>query len=63
MSKTYNNRLSQRRAQSVTDYLIKKGILKDRLVAKGYGEEKPIATNDTDDGRQLNRRTEFKVLE
>jgi outer membrane protein OmpA-like peptidoglycan-associated protein/tetratricopeptide (TPR) repeat protein len=63
MSKKYNNRLSQRRANSVTNYLIKKGIAKSRLVAKGYGEEKPIATNATDDGRQKNRRTEFKVLE
>ena len=63
MSKSYNNRLSQRRAQSVTDYLVKKGIAKSRLVAKGYGEEKPVATNVTEEGRQLNRRTEFKVLE
>lgn len=63
MSGNYNKRLSQRRAQSVVDYLTKKGISKSRLVAKGYGEEKPIATNETDEGRQLNRRTEFKVLE
>jgi outer membrane protein OmpA-like peptidoglycan-associated protein len=63
MSKKYNNRLSQRRANSVTNYLIKNGIAKSRLVAKGYGEEKPIAANDTDEGRQKNRRTEFKVLE
>ena len=63
MSKAYNNRLSQRRAQSVVNYLISKGIVKSRLVATGYGEEKPKATNDTDAGRQLNRRTEFKVLE
>ncbi len=62
MSKTYNQKLSQRRAQAVVNYLIKHGITKSRLVAKGYGEEKPIATNDTEDGRQKNRRTEFKVL-
>ena len=62
-SKNYNNALSKRRAQSVTNYLIKKGIAKSRLVAAGYGEEKPLATNDTDEGRQKNRRTEFKVLE
>jgi outer membrane protein OmpA-like peptidoglycan-associated protein len=61
-SDEYNMTLSQARAQSVVDYLITKGISKDRLVAKGYGETKPIATNDTDDGRQLNRRTEFKIL-
>ena len=63
MSGTYNQRLSQRRAQSVVDYLTKKGIAKVRLVAKGYGESIPVATNDSDEGRQLNRRTEFKVLE
>ena len=62
-SKKYNNSLSQRRANSVTNYLIRKGIPKARLVATGYGEEKPIATNDTEEGRQRNRRTEFKVLE
>ena len=62
MSKRYNNSLSQRRANSVVKYLIYKGIPKSRLVAKGYGEENPIATNDTNEGRQRNRRTEFKVL-
>ncbi|MDG1475915.1 MAG: OmpA family protein [Vicingaceae bacterium] len=63
MSKKYNARLSQRRANSVVNYLINKGISKSRLVAKGYGEESPIATNDTDAGKQKNRRTEFKILE
>jgi len=63
MSGSYNKSLSQRRAQSVVDYLIHKGIPKTRLIAKGYGEEKPVATNDTEEGKQLNRRTEFKVLE
>lgn len=58
----YNFKLSDSRAKSVVDYLISKGISKDRLVSKGYGEEKPISTNDTEEGRQLNRRTEFKVL-
>jgi outer membrane protein OmpA-like peptidoglycan-associated protein len=62
-SKKYNNGLSQRRANSVTSYLKQKGIAASRLVAAGYGEEKPLATNDTDEGRQKNRRTEFKVLE
>lgn len=59
----YNMKLSQARAQSVVDYLINKNIGKVRLIAKGYGELQPIATNDTDEGRQLNRRTEFTVLE
>jgi len=58
----YNVKLSQMRAQSVVDYLKSKGINADRLVAKGYGESKPVATNETDEGRQLNRRTEFSIL-
>lgn len=61
-SQAYNLNLSQARAQSVVNYLINKGISKDRLVAKGYGMANPIASNDTDDGRQMNRRTEFKIL-
>jgi len=69
LRKSYNNSLSQRRANSVTNYLIKKGISNSRLVAKGYGEENPIADNtkpdgsDNPEGRQRNRRTEIKVLE
>ncbi len=62
-SDDYNWKLSESRSKSVVDYLIGKGISTARLVAKGYGETKPIDTNDTDDGRQNNRRTEFKVLE
>lgn len=58
----YNEKLSQARAQSVVDYLISKSITTDRLVAKGYGESQPISTNETDEGRQMNRRTEFKIL-
>ncbi|MFH0866372.1 MAG: OmpA family protein [Bacteroidota bacterium] len=61
-SDEYNITLSQARAQSVVDYVIAKGIDKGRLVAKGYGESIPIATNDTEEGRQQNRRTEFKIL-
>lgn len=63
VSKKYNQRLSQRRAQSVVTYLAGKGIAKSRLVPTGYGEEKPISTNETEEGRQENRRTVFKVLE
>jgi outer membrane protein OmpA-like peptidoglycan-associated protein len=62
-SDDYNMKLSQMRAQSVVDFLIENGIAKERLTAKGYGETVPIAPNDTDEGRQLNRRTEFKILE
>jgi outer membrane protein OmpA-like peptidoglycan-associated protein len=58
----YNQKLSQMRAQSVVDFLITKGINKDRLVAKGYGETVPVADNENDEGRQQNRRTEFKIL-
>lgn len=60
---TYNRRLSQRRAEAVRDYLIKKGIKAERLVARGYGETKPVANNDTPEGRQKNRRTEIHILE
>ncbi|HSZ24743.1 MAG TPA: OmpA family protein, partial [Cytophagaceae bacterium] len=59
----YNLKLSERRAHSVVKYLIKNGINKERLVAKGYGESKFIAPNETDEGRQLNRRTELTILD
>lgn len=59
----YNKQLSQRRANAVVDYVVQKGISKARIVAKGYGEEKPMASNDDEQaGRELNRRVEFKVL-
>ena len=61
-SAAYNLTLSDNRAKAVVDYLVGKGISKDRLVAKGYGLTRPIATNDTEEGRQLNRRTEFEIL-
>lgn len=68
-SNSYNMRLSQRRAESSVAYLVRNGIAPDRLVAKGYGEEQPVARNtnpngtDNPEGRQRNRRTEFKILE
>ncbi len=58
----YNLYLSNARSKSCVDYLILKGISKNRLEYKGYGLDQPIATNDTDAGRQMNRRTEFKIL-
>jgi outer membrane protein OmpA-like peptidoglycan-associated protein len=62
-SAAYNEKLSANRALSVVNYLVdKKGIKKDRLEYKGYGFTQPIAPNDSDQGRQLNRRTEFKIL-
>ncbi|HEY5918173.1 MAG TPA: OmpA family protein [Chryseolinea sp.] len=66
---SYNLQLSQRRAESAVRYIVQHGIAPDRLQAKGYGEEKPIARNTNPDGtdnpvgRQKNRRTEFKILE
>ena len=60
----YNTKLSQKRAEAVKDYLTKKGIDSRRIKAVGYGESKPLATNDDEDeGRELNRRVEFKVLQ
>lgn len=68
-SNSYNLDLSQRRAQSTVNYLMRRGIDSKRLTAKGYGEEKPIARNTNPDGtdnpvgRQKNRRTEFRILQ
>lgn len=67
-SDAYNEDLSRRRAQSVVNYLISKGIPTERLEAKGYGEKSPIAPNknpdgsDNPEGRAKNRRTEFRVI-
>jgi outer membrane protein OmpA-like peptidoglycan-associated protein len=59
-----NKVLSLKRAQSVVDYLIPKGITKTRLQAVGYGEERPLVSNDDEiEGRELNRRTEIEVVE
>ena len=60
--KNYNKTLSQARAESVRNYLIKKGIAPERIVAKGYGDEQPIADNDDEAGRQQNRRTEVRII-
>lgn len=61
-SDSYNINLSQGRSQSVVDYIVSQGIDGYRLTAHGYGEGKPIDTNDTDAGRANNRRVEFAVL-
>lgn len=60
-NKTYNQKLSENRAKSVFDYLVSQGIAASRLSYKGYGDTQPIADNTTEEGRALNRRTEFKV--
>jgi len=62
-SAAYNQKLSESRAKAVVDYLIEHGIDKSRLSYMGYGFDKPIAPNDTEEGRQLNRRVEFKIVE
>jgi outer membrane protein OmpA-like peptidoglycan-associated protein len=55
--------LSQRRAQSVVDYLVDKGISPDRLSAKGYGPDHPVADNNTRVGRAKNRRVNFVKID
>ncbi|MFA5782586.1 MAG: OmpA family protein [Bacteroidales bacterium] len=57
----YNYTLSDNRAKSVHDYFVSKGINKDRMKWKGYGFDQPVATNNTDEGRQKNRRIEIKI--
>jgi OOP family OmpA-OmpF porin len=55
----YNQGLGQRRAETVRGYLVSKGIRSSRLTARSYGESRPVASNDTDEGRQTNRRVEL----
>ncbi len=59
----YNQALSEQRAKSVLTYLVSKGIDVKRLTSKGFGLTKPVATNDTDEGKAINRRVEMKILE
>lgn len=61
-SATKNEQLSAQRAKAVLDYLLSKGVDKNRMTYKGYGSSDPIETNTTIDGRKKNRRIEFKVL-
>lgn len=62
-SSKLNMELSQERADAVRDYLIGKGIKAERLTSKGYGSARPIASNNTKQGRALNRRIEFQILD
>lgn len=57
----YNQRLSEQRASSVADYLIDRGVRAGNVIVYGYGEMRPKATNDTAEGRQLNRRVEIHI--
>ena len=59
----FNQTLSEKRAKSVSDYFINLGLNKRRISFVGYGSEKPITTNETEDGRNKNRRVEFKIVE
>jgi outer membrane protein OmpA-like peptidoglycan-associated protein len=61
-SDDYNLILSQKRAQSVVNYLISNGISSSQLISKGFGKSNPIASNELEEGRRLNRRTEMKVV-
>lgn len=60
-SDSYNERLSDRRAKSVKTYLVSRGVAAERMTTRGYGESQPVAGNETDEGRELNRRVELKV--
>lgn len=62
-SDAYNMGLSKRRANAVKAYLVKKGIDASRLSTAGFGESKPVASNDTDQGRSLNRRVEIRPVQ
>lgn len=62
-SDAYNLSLSDKRSKSVKDYLVSKGIAGDRMTTRGYGESMPVADNNSDEGRELNRRVELKVTE
>jgi outer membrane protein OmpA-like peptidoglycan-associated protein len=62
-SEEYNQRLSEARAKAVYEYLISRGISADRLSYIGYGESRPIDTNETSEGRQNNRRVELEIIE
>ena len=61
-SKRFNEELSKKRANAVANYLIQKGIDRKRFVTKGYYFSKPVADNNTKEGRRKNRRVEFKIL-
>ena len=61
-AESYNQTLSERRAQSVSNYLSSRGVNAARIATRGYGEMQPIASNDTESGRAENRRVEIKVV-
>lgn len=60
-TETYNDWLSEARAESVADFLAQEGVASARMETEGFGEDKPVATNETDEGRQKNRRVEVVI--
>ena len=63
-SQDYNQRFSEDRAESVSTYLLRAGIGQDRILAvRGFGKMKPVTTNDTPEGRQMNRRVEIVITD
>jgi outer membrane protein OmpA-like peptidoglycan-associated protein len=62
--KKYNQKLSQKRSAAVVKWLVKKGnVDASRLTSHGYGMDEPLTDNDTPEGRQKNRRVQFKIVE
>ncbi len=61
-SDAFNQRLSEQRAEAVANYLVSRGVSSARIRSQGFGETQPIASNDTDTGRSLNRRVEIKII-
>jgi outer membrane protein OmpA-like peptidoglycan-associated protein len=59
----YNRKLSENRARTVVEYLISASVKAERIVSRGYGMNRPVASNDTDEGRAQNRRTELQIIE
>lgn len=60
-SDTYNQKLSDQRAYSVKDFLVENGVARERVEARGYGEARPVASNDNAQGREQNRRVEIQI--
>ena len=62
-TEAYNEKLGMRRADAVKMYLVDKGVTAENLTTQSFGESNPVADNDTKEGRAMNRRVEFKVME
>jgi OOP family OmpA-OmpF porin len=62
-SRNYNTNLSQSRAEAVADYLAQRGVARARMQAQGFGPDRPVATNETVEGRLMNRRVELERID